>query len=81
MSIVIDQRSDHSAFIEVGNITVYVEHSSAAPEHIHIWRNENEEIKKQAYIFKSDAWVSSLDFGNNSCLLCGRPALLYMADK
>ena len=61
MSIVIDQRSDHSAFIEVGNITVYVEHSSAAPEHIHIWRNENEEIKKQAYIFKC---VNSLFFSS-----------------
>ncbi len=30
MSIVIDQRSDVSAYIEVGNLTVYVEHSFAA---------------------------------------------------
>ena len=48
MSIEIDRRSDESAYIKVGDLTVYVEHSSAAPEHIHIWRNENEEIKKQA---------------------------------
>jgi len=77
VSIEIDKRSDESAYIKVGDLTVYVEHSFAAPEFIHIWRNENEEIKKQAYIFKcvnslffssrkKDAWVSSLGVGNNS---------------
>jgi len=44
MSIVIDQRSDHSAFIEVGDITIYVEHSGAAPEFIEIWRNTEETL-------------------------------------
>ena len=44
MSIVIDQRSDHSAFIEVGDITIYVEHSDAAPEFIDIWRNAKETL-------------------------------------
>ena len=81
MSIEIDKRSDESAYITVGDLTVYVEHSSAAPEFIHIWKNANEEIKKQAYIFKSDAWVPSLDFGNNSYLPSRWPALLYLANE
>lgn len=38
MSIKIDKRSDDSAYIEVGDITIYVEHSEASPEHIHIWK-------------------------------------------
>ena len=55
MTIKIDKRSDESAYITVGDATVYVEHSPAAPVFIHIWKNANEEIKKQAYIFQSDA--------------------------
>ena len=37
--IEIDKRSDVSAYIKVGNITVYVEDSEAAPEYVHVWRN------------------------------------------
>ena len=39
--IEIDQRNDQCAYIKVGNITVYVEDSEAAPEYVHIWRNRN----------------------------------------
>ena len=46
MSIEIDQRSDVSAYIKVGDITIYVEHSNAAPEFIHIWRNTEETLFK-----------------------------------
>ena len=37
--IEIDQRNDQCAYIKVGNITVYVEDSEAAPEFVHVWRN------------------------------------------
>ena len=37
--IEIDQRNDQCAYIKVGNITVYVEDSEAAPEYVHVWRN------------------------------------------
>ncbi len=46
MSIEIDQRSDVSAYIKVGDITIYVEHSNAAPEFIDIWRNTKETLFK-----------------------------------
>jgi hypothetical protein len=46
MSIEIDQRSDVSAYIKVGDITIYVEHSNAAPEFIDIWRNAGETLFK-----------------------------------
>lgn len=49
MSIEIDQRSEVSAYIKVGDITIYVEHSGAAPEFVHVWRNTQEDL------FKSDA--------------------------
>ena len=39
MSIEIDKRSDVSAYITVGDIIIYVEHSSVAPEHIVIWKS------------------------------------------
>ena len=39
--IEIDQRNDQCAYIKVGDITVYVEDSEAAPEYVHIWRNRN----------------------------------------
>lgn len=39
MSIEIDKRSDYSAYITVGDIIIYVEHSSVAPEHIAIWKS------------------------------------------
>jgi len=42
MSIEINQRSEVSAYIKVGDITIYVEHSGAAPEFIDIWRNAKE---------------------------------------
>ena len=35
--IEIDQRNDQCAYIKVGNITVYVEDSEAAPEYVHVW--------------------------------------------
>ena len=44
MSIEIDQRSEVSAYIKVGDITIYVEHSGAAPEFIDIWRNTEETL-------------------------------------
>tara|TARA_R100001086_G_C11750871_1_gene235311 strand:+ start:431 stop:598 length:168 start_codon:yes stop_codon:yes gene_type:complete len=44
VSIEIDRRSDVSAYIKVGNITIYVEHSDAAPEFIDIWRNANQTL-------------------------------------
>ena len=37
--IEIDQRNDQCAYIKVGNITVYVEDSEAAPEFVHVWKN------------------------------------------
>ena len=42
--IEIDKRSDVSAYIKVGNITIYVEDSEAAPEYVHVWRNRNLEL-------------------------------------
>jgi hypothetical protein len=42
--IEIDQRNDQCAYIKVGNITVYVEDSEAAPEYVHVWRNRNVEL-------------------------------------
>lgn len=42
MKIEIDQRSDCSAYIRVGDITIYVENSNCAPEFIEIWRGDNE---------------------------------------
>ena len=42
--IEIDQRNDQCAYIKVGNITVYVEDSEAAPEFVHVWRNRNVEL-------------------------------------
>ena len=39
--IEIDKRSDDSAYVKVGDITVYVEDSEAAPEYVHIWRNRD----------------------------------------
>ena len=42
--IEIDQRNDQCAYIKVGNITVYVEDSEAAPEFVHVWRNRNLEL-------------------------------------
>ncbi len=44
MSIEIDRRSDVSAYIKVGDITIYVEHSNAAPEFIDICRNNEETL-------------------------------------
>jgi hypothetical protein len=50
MSIKIDKRSKHSAYITVGNITIYVEHSPrCAEEYISIWK----ENPYQETIFKS----------------------------
>ena len=46
MSIKITQSSDEAAYIEVGDVIVYVENSSAAPECIHIWKNTKEELFK-----------------------------------
>ena len=40
MKIEIDQRSACSAYIRVGDITIYVENSNYAPEFIDIWREE-----------------------------------------
>jgi len=37
--IEIDKRNDQCAYIKVGDITVYVEDSEAAPEYVHVWRN------------------------------------------
>ena len=37
--IEIDKRNDQCAYVKVGDITVYVEDSEAAPEYVHIWRN------------------------------------------
>ena len=37
--IEIDQRNDQCAYIKVGDITIYVEDSEAAPEYVHVWRN------------------------------------------
>jgi len=42
--IEIDKRSDVSAYIKVGNITIYVEDSEAAPEFVHVWRNEPKDL-------------------------------------
>ncbi len=42
--IEIDQRNDQCAYIKVGNITVYVEDSEAAPEYVHVWWNRNVEL-------------------------------------
>ena len=75
MSIEIDQRSEVSAYIKVGDITIYVEHSGAAPEFIDIWRNTEETL------FTNDAWVFSLDLRNNSHLLCRWLALFYLVDE
>ena len=36
--IEIDQRNDQCAYIKVGDITIYVEDSEAAPEYVHVWR-------------------------------------------
>jgi hypothetical protein len=44
MSITIDKRSECSAYIEVGDITIYVEHSKAAPEFVHIWKNNSKDL-------------------------------------
>ena len=46
MSIEIDQRSEVSAYIKVGDITIYVEHSNAHPEFIYIWRDTEETLFK-----------------------------------
>jgi len=75
MSIEIDQRSEVSAYIKVGDITIYVEHSSAAPEFIDIWRNTEETL------FTNDAWVSFMGFRNNSRLPCRWLALFYLVDE
>ena len=40
----IDKRSDVSAYIKVGNITIYVEDSEAAPEFVHVWKNESKDL-------------------------------------
>ena len=45
--IEIDQRNDQCAYIKVGDITIYVEDSEAAPEYVHVWRNRfdvNEDV-------------------------------------
>lgn len=42
MKIEIDQRSACSAYIRVGDITIYVENSNHAPEFIDIWRGDND---------------------------------------
>jgi len=42
--IEIDKRSDVSAYIKVGNITIYVEDSKAAPEFVHVWKNESKDL-------------------------------------
>ena len=42
--IEIDKRSDVSAYIKVGNITIYVEDSEAAPEFVHVWKNESKDL-------------------------------------
>ena len=44
MSITIDKRSDDSAYIEVGDITVYEEHTTAGTELVHVWRNTKEDL-------------------------------------
>ena len=49
MTIKIDKRSDDSAYIEVGDITVYVEHTTAGSEFVHVWKNTKEDL------FKNDA--------------------------
>ena len=38
--IEIDKRNDQCAYIKVGDITVYVEDSEAAPEYVHVWRDK-----------------------------------------
>ena len=40
MKIEIDRKSNCSAYIRVGDITIYVENSNYAPEFIDIWREE-----------------------------------------
>ena len=42
--IEIDKRSDVSAYIKIGNITIYVEDSEAAPEFVHVWKNESKDL-------------------------------------
>ena len=37
--IEIDNRNDQCAYIKVGDLTIYVEDTSAAPEYVHIWRS------------------------------------------
>ena len=39
MNIEIDKRSEVSAYITLGNVVIYVEHSDVAPEHILIWKS------------------------------------------
>ena len=75
MSIEIDQRSEVSAYIKVGDITIYVEHSEAAPEFIDIWRNPKETL------FTNNAWVSFMGFRNNSRLRCRRLTLFVLVDE
>ena len=55
--IEIDKRSDDSAYIKVGDITVYVEDSEAAPEYVHIWRNRFDVNDDVSLFLSSDGKV------------------------
>ena len=55
--IEIDKRSDVSAYVKVGNITIYVEDSEAAPEYVHIWRNRFDVNDDVSLFLSSDGKV------------------------
>ena len=55
--IEIDKRSDDCAYVKVGDITVYVEDSEAAPEYVHIWRNRFDVNDDVSLFLSSDGKV------------------------
>ena len=55
--IEIDKRSDDCAYVKVGNITIYVEDSEAAPEYVHIWRNRFDVNDDVSLFLSSDGKV------------------------
>ena len=55
--IEIDKKSDDCAYVKVGDITVYVEDSEAAPEYVHIWRNRFDVNDDVSLFLSSDGKV------------------------
>ena len=62
MNIKIDKRSKYSAYIETGNLTIYIEHSpGCAEDYVHVWKKDSAEW--------DSIFLTNFDFNNNKRMI------------